>query len=46
MNNVEAMASAGDDYDVAEAQIVDGLGTIISSLFGGNFPNYCISCIC
>ncbi|NMB07749.1 MAG: NCS2 family permease [Tissierellia bacterium] len=38
MNNVEAMASAGDDYDVAEAQIVDGLGTIISSLFGGTFP--------
>lgn len=38
MNNVEAMAAAGDDYDVAEAQIADGIGTIISSLFGGTFP--------
>ncbi len=38
MNNVEAMASAGDSYDVKEAQIADGLGTIISSLFGGTFP--------
>lgn len=38
MNNVEAMASAGDDYNVAEAQFADGVGTMIGSLFGGVFP--------
>lgn len=38
MNNVEAMASAGDDYNVAEAQLVDGVGTMIGTLFGGVFP--------
>lgn len=38
MNNVEAMAAAGDDYDVQESQIADGVGTIIGTLFGGVFP--------
>ncbi|SDY73806.1 putative MFS transporter, AGZA family, xanthine/uracil permease [Proteiniborus ethanoligenes] len=38
MNNVEAMAAAGDDYNVAEAQLADGLGTMVGSLFGGVFP--------
>jgi adenine/guanine/hypoxanthine permease len=38
MNNVEAMAAAGDDYDVAEAQLADGAGTILGALFGGCFP--------
>ncbi|WP_343064129.1 hypothetical protein [Alkalicella caledoniensis] len=38
MNNVEAMAASGDDYDVQEAQIADGLGTIIGTIFGGVFP--------
>lgn len=38
MNNVEAMASAGDKYNVQEAQLVDGLGTIIGTFFGGVFP--------
>lgn len=38
MNNVEAMDSAGDDYNVGEAQFVDGAGTIIGTLFGGTFP--------
>lgn len=38
MNNVEAMASAGDDYDVAETQLIDGLGTIVGTFFGGVFP--------
>lgn len=38
MNNVEAMASAGDDYNVAEAQLVDGAGTMVGVLFGGVFP--------
>ncbi|HLR20789.1 MAG TPA: hypothetical protein VK087_02160 [Tissierellaceae bacterium] len=38
MNNVEAMASAGDDYNVTETLVVDGVGTIIGSLFGSTFP--------
>ncbi|ABR47553.1 Xanthine/uracil/vitamin C permease [Alkaliphilus metalliredigens QYMF] len=38
MNNVEAMAAAGDDYDVAESQLADGVGTMIGSIFGGVFP--------
>ena len=38
MNNVEAMASAGDDYNVAEAQLADGVGTMVGTLFGGVFP--------
>lgn len=38
MNNVEAMAAAGDDYDVREAQIADGVGTMVGTLFGGVFP--------
>lgn len=38
LNNVEAMSAAGDDYNVSEAQLVDGMGTIIGSVFGGTFP--------
>ncbi|NLX61159.1 MAG: NCS2 family permease [Tissierellia bacterium] len=38
MNNVEAMAAAGDDYNVQEAQLADGLGTMIGTFFGGVFP--------
>src|SRR5690625_4617269 len=38
MNNVEAMEAAGDKYDVRECQAVDGVGTMIGSLFGGVFP--------
>lgn len=38
LNNVEAMSSAGDDYNVSEVQLADGLGTIVGSLFGGTFP--------
>ncbi|MDR5659648.1 NCS2 family permease [Serpentinicella sp. ANB-PHB4] len=38
LNNVEAMSAAGDTYNVQEAQIVDGVGTVIGSLFGGVFP--------
>lgn len=38
LNNVEAMAAAGDDYNVAEAQMVDGVGTMLGTLFGGTFP--------
>ena len=38
MNNVEAVAALGDNYDVKEAQIADGLGTMIGALFGGVVP--------
>lgn len=38
MNNVEAMAAAGDTYDVRECQAVDGIGTMLGALFGGAFP--------
>lgn len=38
MNNVEAMAAAGDDYDTGECLKTDGIGMIIGSLFGGAFP--------
>ncbi|MBS4025870.1 MAG: NCS2 family permease [Clostridia bacterium] len=38
MNNVEAMASAGDSYNVREAQFADGVGTVLGALFGGVFP--------
>ena len=38
MNNVEAMAAAGDSYNVSEAQLFDGIGTMIGAIFGGVFP--------
>ncbi|WP_197969934.1 NCS2 family permease [Mesobacillus harenae] len=38
MNNVDAMAAAGDSYDVRESQAVDGVGTMLGALFGGLFP--------
>ncbi|SFI02109.1 putative MFS transporter, AGZA family, xanthine/uracil permease [Tindallia magadiensis] len=38
MNNVEAMASAGDDYSARECMLVDGCGIMLGSLFGGVFP--------
>jgi len=38
MNNVEAVAAQGDNYDVREAQFADGAGTILGSLFGSILP--------
>ncbi len=38
MNNVEAMESLGDKYDVRECQAADGVGTMLGALFGGIFP--------
>lgn len=38
MNNVEAVAALGDNYDVREAQFADGAGTMIGALFGGILP--------
>lgn len=39
MDNVESAIAAGDNYDVGEAQIVDGIATMLSALFGGVVPN-------
>ena len=38
MNNVEAVAALGDNYNVRHAQITDGVGTCIGGLFGGVLP--------
>lgn len=38
MNNVEAVAARGDNYNVRHAQITDGIGTCIGGLFGGVLP--------
>lgn len=38
MDNVEAAAAAGDDYNVAEAQLVDGGATMMTAMFGGIMP--------
>ncbi len=38
MNNVESAEAAGDRYDVRTCQFMDGLGTLLGSLFGSPFP--------
>lgn len=38
MNNVESAEAAGDRYNVRHCQIMDGIGTMIGSLFGNAFP--------
>lgn len=38
INNVEAVSALGDSYDVRQAQLADGTGTIIGGLFGGVLP--------
>lgn len=38
MNNVEAVGSLGDKYSVKECMAVDGVGTVIGTVFGGAFP--------
>ena len=39
MDNVEGANSAGDNYNVREAQFADGICTIISACFGSVVPN-------
>ena len=39
MDNVETAIAAGDEYNVGQAQIADGICTMISALFGGVVPN-------
>ncbi|KAJ1616570.1 hypothetical protein T492DRAFT_1135656 [Pavlovales sp. CCMP2436] len=38
MENVEAAAERGDHYNVFEAMVADGLGTMIGALFGSPIP--------
>lgn len=37
LNNVESAAAAGDNYNVREAMIVDGIGSLIGAIFGNPF---------
>ncbi len=39
MDNVESAAAAGDEYNVQEVILVDGIGSVIGTLFGSCFPN-------
>jgi len=38
MNNVESAESKGDTYPVATAMAFDGVGTMVSAVFGSPFP--------
>jgi len=38
MNNVESAAAAGDEYNVSEVTLVDGVGSIIGTTLGSPFP--------
>ena len=38
MNNVESAEAAGDKYNVRACQIMDGVGTLVGSVFGSPFP--------
>jgi len=38
IENVEAAALAGDEYNVHEAMLADGLGTMVGALFGSVIP--------
>jgi len=39
MDNVESAAAAGDEYNVSEVILVDGIGSVIGTLLGSCFPN-------
>ncbi len=38
LNNVESAAAAGDEYNVTEVTLVDGIGSLIGSCLGSPFP--------
>jgi AGZA family xanthine/uracil permease-like MFS transporter len=38
MNNVESAAAAGDEYNVTEGCLVDGIGSVLGSFLGSPFP--------
>ncbi|MEA5108376.1 MAG: xanthine/uracil/vitamin C permease [Sphaerochaeta associata] len=39
MDNVESAIAAGDEYNVGQTQIIDGVCTMVSALFGSIVPN-------
>jgi AGZA family xanthine/uracil permease-like MFS transporter len=39
MDNVESAIAAGDEYNVGQTQMIDGICTMISALFGSIVPN-------
>ena len=39
MDNVESASAAGDDYNVREVLVVDGVNSIIGTVLGSPFPN-------
>lgn len=39
MDNVESAAAAGDEYNVREVILVDGIGSIVGTFLGSPFPN-------
>eukprot|EP00965_Chrysotila_dentata_P213776 6187830-Pleurochrysis_carterae.AAC.1 len=38
MENVDLAAALGDSYNLREAMLADGLGTIVGALFGATLP--------
>jgi len=38
MNNVESAAAAGDDYNLRQILLADGIGAIVGALLGSPFP--------
>ncbi|MBI4562819.1 MAG: regulator [Candidatus Rokubacteria bacterium] len=38
INNVESAAAAGDEYNVTEVCLVDGIGSLVGTLLGSPFP--------
>ncbi len=38
MNNVESAAAAGDNYNLRQVLLADGIGAIVGSLLGSPFP--------
>ncbi len=38
MNNVESAAAAGDDYNLRQILLADGIGAVIGSILGSPFP--------
>lgn len=39
MDNVESASAAGDDYNVREVLVVDGVNSLIGTILGSPFPN-------
>ena len=39
MNNVESAIAGGDEYNVRETQVMDGVATAVGALFGAVLPN-------